>query len=325
VADFCSAPMAGFYAAVDIEAPTAGTGKSLFCETLGIIAMGHKPAMMSQGKTAEEQEKRLSSVLMAGDPVIVIDNCDRPIEGDFLCSMLTQEWVQPRILGKSEVMRLPTRNLVVATGNNPEVAGDVTRWTLKCRLDAQVERPDQLQYDFDPRDEAYADRAQLVVAGLTVIRAYIAAGRPKPLDKIGSFEQWNIIREALVWLDMPDPAELREQIFDDDPRKGELIDLLRMWWNAFGDEQLTLSQLAAMHESGGRTGAAEVVTELMAKTRYNLFNPRSIGKYLSTQIDRIAGGLMLRSENDSSGVKRYWVVSVEQETKSEPEERKLPF
>ncbi len=308
-----------------IEAPTAGTGKSLFCETLGIIAMGHKPAMMSQGKTSEEQEKRLSSVLMAGDPVIVIDNCDRPIEGDFLCSMLTQEWVQPRILGKSEVLRLPTRNLVVATGNNPEVAGDVTRRTLKCRLDAQVERPDQLQYDFDPRDEAYADRAKLVVAGLTVVRAYIVAGYPNRLDRIGSFEQWNIIREALVWLGMTDPAEMREQIFDDDPRKGELIDLLRLWWKALGEERLTLSDLAAVHEKGDKIGAAEVVTELIARTRYNVFNTRSVGKFLSTKIDQIAGGLMLRSEKDPSGVKRYWVQKVDNKAKPELTNRELPF
>ncbi len=308
-----------------IEAPTAGTGKSLFCETLGIIAMGHKPAMMSQGKTAEEQEKRLSSVLMAGDPVIVIDNCDRPIEGDFLCSMLTQEWVQPRILGKSEVMRLPTRNLVVATGNNPEVAGDVTRRALKCRLDARTERPDQLQYDFDPRDEAYDNRAEIVVAGLTVIRAYLAAGRPTPLDKIGSFEQWNIIRETLVWLGMPDPAELREQIFDDDPQKGDLIDLLRSWRKAFGDEQLTISQISELYERKGHQGAMEVVAALIAKTRFSEINARSIGKYLSSQIDRIAGGLSLRSAKDSSGIKRYWVVKVEQDDEVQTVERQLPL
>lgn len=307
-----------------IEAPVAGTGKSLFCETLGIIAMGHKPSMMSQGKTLEEQEKRLSSVLMAGDPVIVIDNCEKPIEGDFLCSMLTQEWVQSRILGKSEVVRLPTRSLVVATGNNPEVAGDMARRTLKCRLDAQVERPDQLQYEFDPRDEAYADRAQLVVAGLTVIRAYIAAGRPNPLPKIGSFEQWNVIREALVWLGAPDPAEMREQLFEDDPRKGELIDLLRLWWKVFGREKLTLSDLSTRHEKGD-AGAASVVTELIAKTRYPVFNTRSIGKYLASRIDQIAGGLMLRSEKDPSGVKCYWVLKVDQETKTETEKSDLPF
>lgn len=119
-----------------IEAPAAGTGKSLFSETLGIIVMGHKPAMMSQGKTAEEQEKRLSSVLMAGDLVIVIDNCDRPIEGDFLCSMLTQEWVQPRILGKSEVKRLATRSLVIATGNNPILSGSSCFWAENSHWNA---------------------------------------------------------------------------------------------------------------------------------------------------------------------------------------------
>src|SRR5690606_18202855 len=105
-----------------IDAPTAGSGKSLLSEIICIIATGHKPAMMSQGKSDEENEKRLSSVLMAGDPVIVIDNCDRPIEGDFLCTMLSQEKVKPRILGRSEVANVPTGSLVVATGNNIELA-----------------------------------------------------------------------------------------------------------------------------------------------------------------------------------------------------------
>lgn len=308
-----------------IEAPEAGTGKTLFCETLGIIMMGHKPAMMSQGKTVEEQEKRLSSAVMAGDPLIVIDNCERPIEGDFLCTMLTQEWVRARILGKSEMLRLPTRTLVIATSNNPQVAGDVTRRALKCRLDAQVERPDLLQYDFDPRDEAYAQRPELVVAGLTVIRAYIAAGRPVLLDKIGSFERWNIIREALVWLGVPDPAGAREEIFDNDPRKGELIDLLRLWWKAFGNERLTLADLAMRHEHGNATVMAEVVTELIANTRYPTFNKKSIGKFLASKMDRIAGGLMLRSEKDSSGVKRYWVVNVAKEAAPESEEESMLF
>ena len=101
-----------------IEAPRAGTRKSLLAETIGVIATGHKPAILSQGDNGEEDQKRLSSVLMAGDQVIIIDNCDRSIQGDFLCSMLTQERVRPRTLGKSEMRTLPTRCLVMATGNN---------------------------------------------------------------------------------------------------------------------------------------------------------------------------------------------------------------
>lgn len=68
-----TAPMFAF------DAPAAGTGKSLLAETISVIATGHRPAMMSQGMNAEEDQKRLSSVLMAGDPIIVMDNCERPI------------------------------------------------------------------------------------------------------------------------------------------------------------------------------------------------------------------------------------------------------
>jgi len=55
---------------------------------------------------------------MAGDPIISIDNCERPITGAFLCSMLTETEVQARILGLSERRLLPNNSLVIANGNN---------------------------------------------------------------------------------------------------------------------------------------------------------------------------------------------------------------
>src|SRR5215210_6717020 len=73
------------------SAPTMGTGKSLLADIVSIIATGRAAAVMSQGKNEEEDEKRLLSVLMQGDPIIVVDNVDRPIQGDALCSILTQE------------------------------------------------------------------------------------------------------------------------------------------------------------------------------------------------------------------------------------------
>lgn len=300
-----------------IDAPTAGTGKSLLTEAIAIIITGHKPAMMSQGKTDEENEKRLASVLMAGDQVIVIDNCDRPIEGDFLCSMLTQEMVQPRILGKSETQRLPTRCLVLATGNNLVLSGDVTRRALLCRLDAGVERPDQRQFDFEPRVEALRERPRLVTAGLTILRAYITAGRPNPMDKIGSFEAWNLIREALVWLGCADPATTRDRVLADDPQKAILIDLLRLWWRALGDRRVTLSELATLADHNGEDTVQELVSDLSANTRHNSFNARSVGRFLAKHVDRIVGGLVMQAETDGSGIKRYRVIEVGRRTVKE--------
>ena len=293
-----------------LDAPTAGSGKSLLSETIGIIATGHKPAMMSQGKSDEENEKRLASVLMAGDQVMVIDNCRNPIEGDFLCTMLTQELVQPRILGKSEMRRLPTRCLVMATGNNLTLAGDVTRRALMCRLDLGIERPDQRQFDFDPRDEASRDRPLLVAAGLTILRAYIVADRPNPMEKIGSFEKWNIIREVLVWLGAKDPAVTRNRVLADDPQKEVLLDLLRLWRQALADRQVTLLELSHLAEETDDPAIRRLVEELASNTRFhNSFNPKSVGRFLGKHLDRVVGGLALQAVSDPSGIKRYRVVT----------------
>lgn len=292
-----------------IDAPTAGSGKSLLAETIGIIAAGHKPTMLSQGKSAEEDEKRLSSVLMAGDPVLVIDNCERPLAGDTLCSTLTQEFLAARILGKSEVVRMPTNALIMATGNNLEVIGDLARRTLVTRIDTGEERPDRIEHDFNPGVEAMSDRAELVVAGLTVLRAYIAAGRPNRIVPMGSFEDWNVVREALVWLGEEDPIITRERVIADDPRKGDLAELLEIWSDAFGGQTVTLADIEKRHRAADPV-VRQICDALISRSHKDQFNTRSIGRHLSKQKDRPAGGKVLRCLDSPSGVKRYRVETL---------------
>lgn len=299
-----------------IDAPTAGTGKSLLAETIGVIATGSVPAVMSQGKTVEEDEKRLSSVLLAGDPIIVIDNCDREIRGDFICSMLTQRAAKIRPLGKSEIVKVPTRCLVLATGNNVILAGDISRRALVCRLDANSERPDLIRYDFDPRKEAVANRPELVTAGLTIIRAYLNSGDKPALPPIGSFEDWSMIRDALVWLGYPDISDTRERFLADDPNKNELLDTLCLWWECVGDSYISTADMSAGYAASSQSDVKKLAIHLVACTGHNAFNPRSVGKYLSKHVDRIAGGRVLRMKNGSNGSKRFQVVSSEPETPS---------
>ncbi|MBN8521502.1 MAG: hypothetical protein J0L77_06370 [Alphaproteobacteria bacterium] len=297
---------------VAIDAPTAGTGKSLLAEIVSIIATGNLPAMVSQGKNAEEDEKRLSSILAASDLIIVIDNCERPVEGDFLCSMLTQEMVQARILGKSEMIRLPSNSLVMATGNNMVIAGDMARRVLMCRIDSKQERPDIRQFTFDPRDKAREMRGELVVAGLTILRAYHVAGRPQKLDKIGSFEQWNFIREALVWLGQADPAETRNFLFANDPRKAALAELLTEWYECLGSKPITLSEINDLNlsQNGGNGKYATLHKMLADLTGHGFFNTQKVGAKLRGYVDRVVSGKMLRYDPHNHGAKWY-VVDVE--------------
>jgi hypothetical protein len=154
------------------------------------------------------------------------------------------------------------------------------------------------------------DRPELVTAGLTVLRAYIAAGRPTPLDKIGSFETWNLVREALVWLGLPDPAATRESILAEDLQKEVLVDLLKLWWTALGNRSVTLKELETIAQDERNASVLSLIAELASNTKFPTFNHKSVGRFLAKHIDRIAGGLVLNAETDSSGVRHYRVLEV---------------
>jgi len=291
-----TAPMHAF------DAPAAGNGKSLLAELVGLLATGVKPPAMSQGGNEEEDEKRLSAVLFAGDPVILIDNCDRAISGSFLCSVLTQEEVQPRLLGFSEVRPVPSLSLVLATGNNLTWKGDSSRRVVVCRLDAGVEQPDARSFDFDCHREVEVARPELVVAGLTVLRAHHVSGRPSPLKPFGSFTDYDWIRGALVWLGCADPAETRTGILSSDPSKNDLIDVMELWEQAFGTERWVQVGEIAKH-SGGEDEVTvamlrDKLTEVSCKGPWN---SKSVGWWLRRHKDRIVGRRSFRCEANRDG------------------------
>jgi hypothetical protein len=300
-----TAPLHGF------DAPSAGTGKSMLAEMAGLLAMGVRPPALSQGKTAEEDEKRLSTVLFAGDPVIHIDNCERPIRGDFLCSMLTQEIVQARILGQSERRVLPSTALVLASGNNLTFAGDTSRRAVVCRLDAKVERPDTREFDFDCHAEVLAMRADLVVAGLTVLAAYHEAGRPERLTPMGSFTDWEWVRGALVWLGCADPADTRSTIFDNDPEKEELIEVMDLWQKACGNVPTSVADINARAETPAKEGEPLPMADIALRNKLTevacrgKWSAKSVGWWLRRHKDRVVGERCFRAGEKGTNGKEW--------------------
>lgn len=292
------------------DAPTAGTGKSKLAEITGLIAMGIRPPALSQGKTAEEDEKRLSSVLMAGDPVLHIDNCERALGGDFLCSMLTQQTVQARKLGVSEMRKMETAAVVLASGNNLSFLGDMSRRVVSCRLDPKVEKPEEREFDFDCHAEVIAQRPELVVACLSVLRAYALAGFPirvKPMD----FPDFDWIRGALVWLDHADPADTRQSIYDSDPKRDELSDVMTLWETALKGEWIEVGEIAKRadafaekHEQiAARQACIDLRDKLIEVAQCRVWNGKSIGKWLRRQKDRVMHDSVFRCEPSRNGQK----------------------
>lgn len=217
------------------NATRPASAKSLLADCVSLIATGRTATVFELGEDPDEVEKRLLAVLLAGDPVINLDNLEQPLGGSGLCKTLTAESITGRILGVSKNATVPTITTWLATGNNVTVIGDMTRRTVVSNLDPQSEAPQGRRYDRNLVTWIPEHRARLAVAGLTVLRGYIAAGRPaQPYPPMGSFEDWDTtIRRALTWLGEADPLAGTAQLEDADPVRLKLRALLVAWYGAF--------------------------------------------------------------------------------------------
>ncbi|ADP71270.1 hypothetical protein Rvan_2042 [Rhodomicrobium vannielii ATCC 17100] len=210
-----------------VTAPAAGTGKSVTVDVASVLSTGKVASVITPTRDDIEMEKRLGAAAIEGDAVIAIDNISHPLASDQLCQLLTQGEVQVRILGRSENVKVPSTALICATGNNLTIVGDLVRRTIRIRLDAKREAPDERLFPFNPIDRALERRAEMVAAALTVLRAYHMAGMPNRAPPMGSFEDWSdIVRSALIWTNMPDPRGNVEEMRAEDPEKVTLREIM---------------------------------------------------------------------------------------------------
>jgi hypothetical protein len=217
-----------------VDANTRGSGKSLVTDVVGMICNGRASEKTTFRAEPEEQEKTLSSFAIAGSPFVVWDNVTAALSGGALDKALTaRDTVAFRVLGRSEIAVLPWRTTMAATGNNLIARGDTARRVYRCRLESDLENPeDRTDFSHSPLlPWVRHNRPDLVVAALTILRAHSLAGRPCNVDLWGSFEEWSaIVPASLEWAGAIDPQLTRAQIQEtgDDLREA-LVTLLDNW------------------------------------------------------------------------------------------------
>jgi putative DNA primase/helicase len=178
----------------------------------------------------EETEKRLGSIVLSGIPMVSLDNCMHDLGGEFLCQIAERPVVKVRILGRSETPDCEVHTAVYATGNNITFRGDMVRRGLVCNLETLDERPELRRFKRNTLRQAGASRATYVAAGLTVMRAYLAAGAPEMCGPFGSYAEWStMVRSPLIWLGEPDPVASIDTTQAEDPELADLRELGE-WW-----------------------------------------------------------------------------------------------
>jgi hypothetical protein len=289
------------------DAPVMGAGKGLLVKVAALIATGRPAPLLSQGQDETEMEKRLGSMLMAGVSMMNLDNIERPVGGELLCSMLTEPRCSPRILGKSESPDLPCNLTLFATGNNLQFIGDMVRRVLICRLDPGVERPDAREFRRNLNDWVPANRARLLTAALTVLRAYVVAGKPKQaITPYGSFEEWSDwIRSALVWLGESDPCLSRTALEDGDPVLSTLHAVLPLWSHDFGNKPHSATEVCNQASGDLLVSLLDVAA---ARRDPEKIDTKRLGRWLLKYKGRVASGLRIVKGEDTVKKVALWSV-----------------
>jgi hypothetical protein len=297
------------------RAPKMSSGKSLLCDIVAMIATGRVAAAMIQGHDEDEIRKRMLAILREGEPVACIDNCEHPLGGAALCSVLTQQTWRDRILGQSETAIVPTNITLLANGNNLQFYGDITTRVVVCDLDPGCERPEQRRFSTNLYKYVPQHRGELVAAALTLLRAYHVAGRPdQGLTVFGRFEEWSDwVRSTLVWVGEADCCAGAARIELTDAVSSLLRAVLLNWHALVSTKALTAAELVLQAQDNSSRAEARILLDAfksVAGGRDDRPDTRRLGSWLAKHERRQEAGLRLERLDERQGVATWRVVRV---------------
>jgi hypothetical protein len=320
-----------------VRSPMGGTGKNLIVNVASIICTG-RVASTATLTHEEELYKHITSLVLAGVPLVQFEDVEGSIHSKPLERAITSEMWQARKLKTNDDINMPQYIVWVTTGNNYTFRSTFERRFILLELDAKVERPaDRSGFRYSNLlEHVHTNRPQLVAAALTILRAFFKAGRPHPgYVPMGGFKAWEeIVRSAVIWAGLADPGD-RERIREEmDDEAADLNTLFLILQEMFPDgktftaadvvNKASLTFLdATQDQPRSDKQAQEVAYQRAQQWRTILLGVEGVpnkqgdldtvtmGLFLRSKINNYAAGLRLERIRTSARVKHYRVVNVQ--------------
>lgn len=298
-----------------IEAPKQGSGKGLLADVIARVTTGAGAGVMAP-TNGDEFEKRVTSLLLEGAPVVLLDNV-HTLKGQVLAAAITSTKWKGRQLGRSKMLTLSNEALWLATGNNVELDDDMPRRIIPIRLDPGVERPEERTSFRHPdlRSWVKEHRPELVVACLSLVEAWKAVGRPGGAARLGGFESWAAtIGGILEVAGVPGFLTARADLYETA--------------NAEPQEWADLLEALYQQHQGKTIGAREVLTAMKALNIFTDYwegnKPNSalkrVGHAVIRQRDRVFGGFRFqKTGKTATGNAGYRIEAVGRGQNKTPE------
>jgi hypothetical protein len=233
------------------DANVRAAGKGLLLDTIARIVSGERFVIATYTGCEDELRKRVTSLVLAGDRLVLFDNVEGKFGNAVLDAALTGTAWKDRILGANRLAEAPLYMTWYATGNNVAIAADTARRVCHLRLESPEERPEE-RTGFRHADLLAwvgKHRSKLLAAALTILRGYCAAGRPdQHLPAWGSFEGWSsLVRSAVAWAGLPDPGDSRLLLLKQADLAGESMGVILSCWERLDPERRGLTAAEVIH------------------------------------------------------------------------------
>lgn len=297
-----------------VKAPQIASGKSYLTNLIGAFASPITPSATAFPQNEEECLKLLLSALLTSPAVLCFDNLTTDLAPyKSLCSALTEPSITGRILGVSKTAAVGTRTLFLSSGNNVDPVRDMARRCVTIRLDPACEIPTARTFKSDPVEKVRSNRGRYVSLALTIIRAWVVAGRPLTSCKpLGSYGAWSdLVRQPLLWLGLPDPATPVFNSMATDPDRESLGRFLRVWDREFGNSPTMVREVVAKAHRLSATPHLADLYEVIADIadQHGEINRRRLGWWISRHAGRLVDGLKFQKVPSARNADQWKVVS----------------
>lgn len=297
-----------------LNATAPGSGKGLLADIVCLTATGHTAVTNGVPKASEEWEKTLISLLQEGRPIIVFDNADTPIGAGFLDNVLTSNRASLRRLGTNQMLTLPNFATWIVTGNQLALKGDTPRRCYEIRLDSKMAEPWKRDMNAFKHPNLLRDvtesRTELVQAILTMIRAWILAGKPLPeIGPLASYSGWSeMVGGILQYAGVDGFLQNLNKMYDRTNNvRSEWESFLTALSDLHGVKQFTTAELTV--ELGNNDALCSSLPEELAKA----FDPTGSDKKKNAGFARKLGRAFANQNEMRFGESQIYVAKVGEE------------
>ncbi len=298
------------------DKPAPGSGATLQTEIISWIVTGEPADLKKQSSSDEEMRKQITSWLIPGPQILVIDNIDTKVCAASLSSALTCRLWGDRLLGHSKSVSLPNVACWYATGNNIQLGGDIPRRSCLIRIDAGIAKPWERKTDEfrHPKiiEWVRANRGKILANALTMTRAWVVAGRPSgSAQPIGGFESWtDTLSGILEYAGVTGLLENSKTMMAMDLGTEEWEIFLKKWLAILGSEPILMRVL--LKELWKDKELAEVMPEEIADSIRGA-KTAGAGIKVGKALARKAGvtypnGLRIIKGKDAHSGQKTWAV-----------------